>query len=298
MKALIAGWFSFEEMGATAGDFLCLEVACKWLRQAGFSYDIAYAAPFTGGVDWRNVDPTAYSHAVFVCGPFGNGSPVTEFLKRFSGCRLVGLSLTMLESLDAWNPFDLLWERDSSRATRPDLSFISDPSRIPVVGLIQIDSQPEYGERNLMGEANAALERILESREASVVRIDTRLDQNRTGQRTAGEVEALVARMDVVVTTRMHGMVLALKNGVPALVIDPVAGGAKIKRQADTIGWPVVFTADDLDDGRLRSALDYCLSPEASTKAINCRERALESVRKVRDEFIRALREVGTREGV
>lgn len=33
----------------------------------------------------------------------------------------------------------------------------------------------------------------------------------------------MLRRLDVVVTTRLHGLVLALKNGVPALAVDPVA---------------------------------------------------------------------------
>ncbi len=291
MKVMVAGWFSFEQMGATAGDFICQDVVCKWLTSAGFSYDVAYAPPFNGGVDWRKAGPADYSHVIFVCGPFGNGPPVDEFLERFSGCRLVGMSLTMLESLESWNPFDLLWERDSSRISRPDISFISDVPGVPVVGLVRIDSQPEYGERNLMESANASLLRLVESRQVSIVPIDTRLDENRTGLRTAGEIEALIAKMDTVLTTRMHGMVLAIKNGVPALVIDPVAGGAKIKRQAEAIGWPVVFTADDLDDRKLEEAFSYCLSGAAHAKAVECRMRAIENLKEVRDQFISTFKE-------
>ena len=36
--------------------------------------------------------------------------------------------------------------------------------------------------------------------------------------------------MDAVVTTRLHGTVLAIKNGVPPVVIDPIAGGRKVLR--------------------------------------------------------------------
>ena len=36
----------------------------------------------------------------------------------------------------------------------------------------------------------------------------------------------LVSRLEVVVTTRLHGLVLALRAGVPALAIDPAAGRA------------------------------------------------------------------------
>jgi hypothetical protein len=288
---MVAGWFSFEQMGATAGDFICQDIVCKWLKSAGLSYDVAYAPPFNGGVDWREAEPADYTHVIFVCGPFGNGPPVDEFLEKFSTCRLIGMSLTMLESLESWNPFDLLWERDSSRISRPDISFISDVPEVPVVGLVQIDSQPEYGERSLLESANAALTKLVESRQVSVVPIDTRLDENRTGQRSAGEIEALIAKMDTVLTTRMHGMVLAIKNGVPALVIDSVAGGAKIKRQAEAIGWPVVFTADDLDERKLEEALAYCLSGAAHAKAVECRLRAIEKLEIVRDQFISAFKE-------
>jgi polysaccharide pyruvyl transferase WcaK-like protein len=95
--------------------------------------------------------------------------------------------------------------------------------------------------------------------------------------------------MDIVLTTRLHGTVLALKNGVPPIAIDPVAGGAKIRRQAETIGWPLVFTADTLYDETLQRAFDYCLTGDARAKARECRERAIRMVREVRDEFISSL---------
>jgi hypothetical protein len=53
MKTLVAGWFSFEQMGATAGDLMARDLACDWLERAGHSYDVALAPPFSGGVDWR-----------------------------------------------------------------------------------------------------------------------------------------------------------------------------------------------------------------------------------------------------
>ena len=110
MKTLVAGWFSFEQMGATAGDLFARDLLCEWLRSVGHSYDVAVASPFQGDVDWRSVDPENYSNVIFVCGPFGNGWPITEFLPRFDRCRLIGINLSMLESLDIWNPFDLLFE--------------------------------------------------------------------------------------------------------------------------------------------------------------------------------------------
>jgi hypothetical protein len=289
MKTLVTGWFSFERMGATAGDLLARDLVCQWLGRAGHTYDVALAAPFPGGVDWRAVDPKRYSHIVFVCGPFGNGWPIYEFLARFAGCRLVGINLSMVEPLAVWNPFDLLIERDSSARSRPDISFLSEQGRVPVVGVVEVHPQREYRERSTHQVANEAIHRLINSREMSVVHIDTRLDINTTGLRTPAEVESLVARMDLVVTTRLHGMVLALKNGIPAIAIDPIAGGAKIRRQAETIGWPVVFTVETLTDQALQAAFDYCLTEDAHTQAQGCCERAVQAVQAVRDEFISEL---------
>lgn len=289
MKTLVAGWFSFEQMGASAGDLLARDVACDWLRAAGRAYDVALAAPFTGGVDWRTADPAAYDPVLFVCGPFGNGPPLTQFLERFAGRRLVGLNLTMLDPLERWNPFDLLIERDSSARCHPDLAFLAREPRVPVVGLVLIDSQPEYGPRDRHKAANASLRRLAAARGAAVVPIDTRLDENRTGLGSSSQVESLIARMDVVLTTRLHGTVLALKNGVPALAVDPVAGGAKIKRQAETLGWPLVFTADAVTDDQLAEAFDFCLEKAARDKARDCAVRARDALRRAREEFLATL---------
>lgn len=288
MRTLVAGWFSFEEMGATAGDLLARDLACEWLERSGHHYDVAFAPPFSGDVDWRFVDPKNYSHVVFVCGPLGNGSPVAELLQRFAGCRLVGLNLSMLEHLDAWNPFDLLLERDSSATSRPDISFLSRRTCVPVVGVVLVHPQSEYKGGMHQG-AHDAIHRLIISREMSVVPIDTRLDVNSTGLRTPREVESLIARMDAVLTTRLHGIVLALKNDVPAIAVDPIAGGAKIRRQAETIGWPLAFTADALTDEALQQAFDYCLTEDARAKARECGERAIRMAQDVRDEFIGSL---------
>ena len=290
MKTLLAGWFSFEEMGASAGDLLACDVAHGWLREAGHDVDVALAPPFSGGIDWRTADPAEYAQVVFVCGPFGNGPPLTDFLERFTGVPLVGLNLSLLEPLEVWNPFDLLIERDSSARAHPDLVFLAPPPRAPVVGVVLIDAQPEYGGRDRHEAANAMLRRLAASRDAAAIPIDTRLDvSNRGGLSSASQIEALIARMDCVLTTRLHGMALALKNGVPALAIDPVAGGGKIRRQAEVLGWPLVFDADCLDENALTAAFDWCLTAEARRHAARCAAQAAASLGRALEEFLAGL---------
>src|SRR5205814_9835753 len=110
-----------------------------------------------------------------------------------------------------------------------------------------------------------------------------------TGLRSAAAVESLIARMDVVLTTRLHGLVLAIKNGVPAIAIDPIAGGAKVLRQANTIDWPLCFPADALDDGELNAAFDFCLTAGARAQARECFDRARRSLADVHREFLSAI---------
>jgi hypothetical protein len=288
MRVLIAGWFSFDDMGATAGDIIARDIICQWLSEAGVQWEVADCSkfPFKGGVNWRQVNSNDYTDLVFVCGPFGNGWPVTDLLNHFPNCRLIGLNLSLMESLDVWNPFSLLIERDSSRQNNPDVTFFGKPPAVPLVGIILSHKQKEYGSRALHEKANAAIEKLLENLEVTRVPIDTSLLNNKGFLRTSGEVEALMARMDIIITTRLHGTVLALKNGVPVIPIDPIAGGAKITRQVRTVDWPILFNAEFLESKALTSAFEYCLTETARLKAKECAQKAIEKVELVHQNFL------------
>ena len=160
MRTLVAGWFSFEGMGASAGDLITRDLVAQWLTQAGQDFDLAVAPPFHDGVYWNAVDPQAYDTVVFVCGPFGNGWPIYELIERFQHCRLRGVNLSMVEPLADWNPFTELWERDSTRATRPDIAFGAAPLRVPVVGVVLVHPQKEYRDKARHAEANAAIQQL------------------------------------------------------------------------------------------------------------------------------------------
>ena len=286
MKTLVLGWFSFEFYGATAGDLMAKDVVCEWLGAAGHAYDVALAEPFEHGVDWRTVEPGQYTHILFVCGPFGDCDETRGFFERFSHCRTVGINLSMLQDLAEYNPFDLLIERDSSVTANPDISLLCDQSKVPVVGLCLVEPQEEYRKRARHQEANEAIQRLIDSREMAVVPIDTRLDKNGTGLRTQAEVESLLAGMDVVLTTRLHGTALSLKNGVPAIAVDAIEGGAKVTRQAEVLDWPVHFQVESVTDEALQQAFDYCLTEEARAKARACASTARNCLADLRQRFL------------
>jgi hypothetical protein len=89
----------------------------------------------------------------------------------------------------------------------------------------------------------------------------------------------------------VHGLVLAIKNGVPALAIEPVSGESKLTRQAEVHAWPAVKPADRLDQGDLRATLDFCLGEEAGQLARRRAEGGAARLEPLRDEFVVALSE-------
>jgi hypothetical protein len=293
-RALAAGLFSFPTHGATAGDLIACEVVCGWLRDAGLPYDVAFAAPFSGGRDWRQVDPREYSHVVWICGPLGRDTAAFSRLRRRfppDGRLWIGVDLSMIEPVEVWNPFDTLLERDSNRTERGDLAFGGESTRLPVIGLVQVESfTPLFPERDRQEDARAAAHRLAYARPAAVVEIDTRLDvQNASGLRSPGEVDALIGRMDVVVTTRLHGLALALRNGVPAVAVDPVAGGDKITAQARAVDWPCAFAVDEASDDVMDETLSFALSDEGRARARDSAKRGRRAVEALREEFVQAL---------
>src|ERR687883_502818 len=62
MRVLVAGWFSFDEVIATVGDELGADVVARWLTDLDVEHDVAWAPYLERGVDWRDVDPAAYTH--------------------------------------------------------------------------------------------------------------------------------------------------------------------------------------------------------------------------------------------
>jgi hypothetical protein len=288
-RVLVAGWFSFEGMGATVGDLLARDVVVEWLAGAGIGVDIALAEPFGDGPDWRTLPSEIYAAVVFVCGPFGNGPPLTPFLERFGGRRLIGIDLTMLESPSIWNPFELLLERDSDRHVRPDLAFAAPYRTVPLVGVFQVHRQREYGSRGRHAAVREAIGRLFDRHTLARLDLDTRLDLPNPVGRTPEAIESVVRRMDVIVTSRLHGLVLALRHGVPALALDPIAGGAKLSRQASAVGWTASLRPEELSDEAVDRAFSYCLSAEARAAARSAATRAAASLDDVRNDLLSAL---------
>lgn len=284
-RVLVTGWFSFFHGEATAGDLLAGDAVCGWLADAGIPHDIA-RSPVLGGPSLDDVDPSLYSHLLFVCGPAA-GWQVEELLARFAHCTKVAIGVSELDTTPPG--FDVLLARDGPHGERPDLSLAADLPELPArVAVIRANQQGEYRDGR-HGDAHRLIDEVLRSLNVAVLELDTRVDpRNLVGRRPA-DVEAALAGVDAVVTTRMHGLVLALRHGVPAVAIDPVAGGAKVSRQAAVLGWPAVQTVEHLTAERLRAQVTWALRPEAAQTARDCARRGRRALADLRSEFLAQL---------
>ncbi|GAA1781301.1 polysaccharide pyruvyl transferase family protein [Streptomonospora arabica] len=279
MRTLVTGWFGFLHGEATAGDVGAAAAVSAALAGAGVPHDIG-RSPHTliDGPVLDDVHPGDYDHLVFVCGP-AHGRQVRDLHRRFAHCRRTAVGVSVVDPADpAVRGFHTVIPRDGAAdPPRPDLAAVAPAQpEVPVVGVTRAPDQPEYGDRGEHAEAHAELDRWLAAKDCARVPLDTRLDAADSAHcATYGQFDALVRRVDLVVTTRLHGLVLALRNGVPAIAVDPVSGGAKVSAQARALGWPAVAVRGGpgigADDGTgFRDRLDelwvWCRSPAARTR--------------------------------
>lgn len=276
MRSLVVGWSSVLHGEATAGDVLAMEAVADALGTAGVPHDVAWSAVMCppGGLRLDDVRPESYSHLLFVCGP-ATGRSIAELHERFAHCRRIAVGVSVLDPEDPVTAgFHRVIARDRPGAgARRDLAARAEPRPAPVVGVFLTSGQHEYGARRRHEDVRTGLERWLGGLDAARLPLDTRLDpRDWRLPATAAQAGAVIARLDTVVSMRMHGLVLALRAGVPVLAVDPVAGGGKVTAQARAWDWPAVVGADGLTADRLDEQLRWCLSPAGRAAA---EERAM-----------------------
>ncbi len=178
--------------------------------------------------------------------------------------------------IDAADPavtgFHQVLARDApGTAGRLDLAAAVPVPAVPVAAVILAGAQPEYAARAGTRRLTDELGGWLATLDCARMMVDTRLAHGDwRNPATAAQVEAVIGRADVVVTTRLHGLVLALKQGVPVLAMDPVTGGAKVAAQAAAWGWPVLLPRSGqpvLNRGELDRLWTWCRSAAGRARA-------------------------------
>lgn len=220
---------------------------------------------------YEDVDPNRFSHLVFVCGPLA-GEPIVAMHARFAHCVRIAVGVSIVDRKGpAANGFHAVAPRDGGEgAPTRDLSSVAPSSSLSVVGVLLTDGQREYGNKRQHPKVRRTILDCLDGdgsgfgRRVAVLPLDTRLDPYDWKSSTSSEqFEAILRRTDAVLTMRLHGMVLALRNGVPAVAVDPIAGGAKVSAQAAAWNWPGVLSPESLSAGAIAEMVQWALSKEA-----------------------------------
>jgi hypothetical protein len=268
-KVLLTGWFSFLHGEATAGDVLALERVRDVLEQAGITHDVAWSAGFRpDALHLDDVRPEDYSHLVFVCGPL-HGQQIEDLHRRFAHCVRIAVGTSVIApGSPAVSGFHRVLARDASD-TEPGRDLAARAPALPprpVVGVVLTHGQHEYGGQRRHDQVAGAVTAWLAGKDCARLELDTRLDTRDWRLcATPAQFESVLTRLDLVVTDRLHGLVLALRAGVPALAVDPVAGGAKVTAQARACDWPALVPAERLDVRELERWWHWCLTSGAVT---------------------------------
>jgi hypothetical protein len=280
-RALIAGWFSFEEVVATVGDLSGCEVTAAWLGESGWACDVAMA-PYMGvGVDWRAVDPSRYDLLVFTTGPLFHQPQLAALIQRFARCERWAINVSLVEGTIS-RSFHRVWERDGS-GERADLAFAGSPQSRFVVGVAYAPTQDEYGAGSQDTVRDTVADWLL-LRDVSWIELDMDMYVDHRYPRTESQVASLVQRCDTVISSRLHGAVFALRLGKPVIAIDAVPGGGKVGRQMAAVDWPCVMPGDRLSYERLDAALGWCSSEAAVAQVARSRHLAVRQTDALRNE--------------
>ena len=243
MRALVLGWFSYSIGTSTIGDVAAASTVVDVLSELGYKPQV-WASPYSGfDLSWVDGPNGHYDVAVWVCGPLAGSSPF-EKLDHIDADQFLAVGVSDVGNEALHQRFERILWRDSGEERECDIAFGARlPSR-PVVGVVLAGPQHEYPS-DLHHDVEEAIDSCLRAVGAARMNIDTKLPANGFGQVDPEAVLRQIASVDAVVTTRLHGVVMAIRTGAPVIAIDQVPGGAKVTAQCKALGVPV-YSPDQL----------------------------------------------------
>ena len=130
------------------------------------------------------------------------------------------------------------------------------------IGLSMRGPQNEYGteaclSKQLDETINSALSEIETWKNTRVIKIENHLQ--RSGL-SPSEIEDQYRSCDLVISSRFHGCMMALRHLVPFIAIDQIKNGAKVLNLVGETGWPHVYQVDKIKFGQIVSDARALLS--------------------------------------
>ena len=188
----------------------------------------------------------------------------SRLIKKFHHCVKIGVNLSTFE--DGTSGFDYLLSRDNLVERNVDIAFGKKVIDIPVVGFLLIDRQKKYGFKQRHHYIRNVITKYIGRGNLAPIWLDTTIVNNYMDVENANQFESIIKRTDFVVTNRLHGVILSLKNGVPVIAIDPIEGGGKVTAQVMALGWPILIPAEKFNVETLDKNINLCLENDFQRK--------------------------------
>jgi hypothetical protein len=284
-RALIVGYFSFPGGGGTFGDIEVMQIVCDWLVENDIKYDVASnIEDGVKGININTINEMDYGIFIFVCGPwYSKGRIHTSLIKKFDHCVKIGVNLTTFE--DGNLGFDFLLSRDNFIEHNADIALASIVNKLPIVGILLVDRQMQYGIKQRHMYIRKVITEYINMGCIAPMWLDTNANNNKVFISNNKQYESLICRTDLVVTNRLHGLVLCIKNSIPVIAIDPIVGGGKVSAQSKALGWPILITAEEFTIEKLQECIDYCLNTDLTEEIKTSQQKGLLSIEKTRYRF-------------
>jgi hypothetical protein len=291
-RAAILWWGSFPYGQVTIGDYMSVVALCDALTRRGIAFDIvrreAAFEPIPSIAEYsskeRSFDPETapeYAACAFVCGPLPSEWPDGRArLLAFSNARriAVGASLGTEQGREhALRTFHTLLCRDGFGRAWMDMSLACNwPANLrhqrEGIAVCWRGHEAFYGEicANAPVEAIAAALLDAEKRTAKSITTDIKAwpSDIHTLDRQFGD-------FDTMLTTRLHGTLLCLRNRTPFVSVDQQIGGGKVTAVARAVQWPLAIGVESLSFVKLRKLLHAALQEGWSKRFEKLRQRAL-----------------------
>ena len=290
---LLVAWYGSLDGQGTIGDLLAMQSVVTHL--VGLGYKVSHASAVnirvvgSRRVEWGGTPPGSFDAFIFVCGPILRHHPETQALfRQFAGIPRIGVSVSLFPAghFNHMNPFDEVLAREGKPERFEDVAIIAPatihrPARTrkkpPTIGIALRGQQSEYGQELCLWErtaqiAHEAANSVIEQLGGRIVLIENHL--RRSGLPQEG-IEAQYADCDLIITSRFHGAVMALRHLVPFIAIDQIKGGAKVLNLVGATLWPYVYEARTANPARLVSIASRLLAGDLDQMLFDVRSRTI-----------------------
>ncbi|MFQ6537379.1 MULTISPECIES: polysaccharide pyruvyl transferase family protein [Aphanothece] len=281
-------WWGTWPRGATLGDRLAVDNLSEALTAAGLEHTVLSHPSHAGPGHCATRHPFGLAPRirtlVFVCGPLVGTKRVKRLLRLCRGSRKLAAGVSLLESQQAVNSqLAAVVARDGVPGASFDLAVHScrDPRQRPRpasladarVGICLRGPQKDYGaSRDHSGRAAELIHAAVGATGPQVVLIDTVL----TPSNPPEAIQQRIASVDLLLTTRLHGSLLALAEAVPVIAIDQIAAGGKLTEVLGRTGWPHLFQAEACTPEQLRELITELLEHPPLQTLASTQARLLE----------------------